>query len=32
MRHILRHCEELCDEAIQAFSDEAFWIASLRSQ
>ncbi|MGY4484753.1 putative kinase [Bradyrhizobium sp. LM3.2] len=29
---LLRHCEERSDEAIQPFSAEAFWIASLRSQ
>jgi hypothetical protein len=29
---LFRHCEERSDEAIQPFSAEAFWIASLRSQ
>jgi hypothetical protein len=27
-----RHCEERSDEAIQAISPAAVWIASLRSQ
>jgi hypothetical protein len=31
-RIILRHCEERSDEAIQKFSADTEWIASLRSQ
>src|SRR5436305_7824321 len=30
--HLLRHCEERSDEAIQTVSAERLWIASLRSQ